>query len=118
MAPIADVTPSRWFTEGFRQRSPEVVGTFTAMVAACPPNGYAGCSAAIRDTDLREDVRKIAAPTLVITGAADPATPPSEGTFLAERIPRARRVELPTAHLSNVEAADAFTAAVLDFLAT
>lgn len=118
MAQIAEATPSRWFTESFRQRAPEIVATFTAMVADCPPAGYAGCSAAIRDTDLRDDVRKIAAPTLVITGAVDPATPPSDGAFLSERIPRARRVELAAAHLSNVEAADAFTAAVLDFLAT
>ena len=116
MAPIAEATPSRWFTEGFRQRAPDVVATFTAMVAACPPDGYAGCAAAIRDTDLREHVRNIAAPTLVITGSADPATPPSDGAFLSERIPGARRVELEAAHLSNVEAADGFTAAVLDFL--
>jgi 3-oxoadipate enol-lactonase len=118
MTPIAEVTPSRWFTEGFRQRAPEIVATFTAMVAACPPDGYAGCSAAIRDTDLRADVRTIAAPTLVITGAADPATPPSDGVFLSEQIPGARRVELQAAHLSNVEQAEAFTGAVLDFLAT
>src|SRR2546425_370834 len=96
----------------------DAVATFTAMVAACPPDGYAGCAAAIRDADLREEVRKIAAPTLVITGAADPATPPTEGAFLSERIPGARRVELEAAHLSNVEAADGFTAGVLDFLAT
>jgi 3-oxoadipate enol-lactonase len=118
MAAVAEATPSRWFTEGFRQRAPEVVATFTNMVAACPPDGYAGCGAAIRDTDLREEIQKITAPTLVVTGAADPATPPADGAFIASRILHARRLELEAAHLSNVEAAEAFTAGVLDFLAT
>ena len=116
MAPIVEATPSRWFTEEFRQTHPEVVAGFTAMVAACPAGGYAGCAAAIRDTDLREDIQRIAAPTLVITGKSDPATPPSDGVFIASRISGARRLELEAAHLSNVEAADAFTAGVLDFL--
>jgi 3-oxoadipate enol-lactonase len=44
------------------------------------------------------------------------ATPPSDGRFLAGTIPKAVYVELPAAHLSNIEAAAAFTAAVLAFL--
>lgn len=116
MAAVAEATPSRWFTENFRRQRPEVVAEFTAMVAACPADGYAGCGAAIRDADLREDVQRITAPALVITGTADPATPPSEGEFLCSRISGARRLELEAAHLSNVEAADAFTAGVLQFL--
>ena len=118
MAPIAEATPSRWFTEGFRRTSPEIVDEFTAMVAACPADGYAGCAAAIRDTDLREDIQRITARTLVITGRADPATPPADGAFIASRIAGARGLELEAAHLSNVEAAPAFTAGVLDFLAS
>jgi 3-oxoadipate enol-lactonase len=116
MAPIAEITPARWFTSAFRERYPGIAGEFAAMVAACDPNGYAGCCAAIRDADLREEIRRIAAPALVITGAEDPATPPSDGALLAARIPGARSIELAAAHLSNVEQADAFSAAVLEFL--
>jgi 3-oxoadipate enol-lactonase len=115
MAAIAETTPSRWFTSSFAGRCPEVVATFREMVAACAPDGYSGCAAAIRDTDLREAIHRITASTLVVTGAADPATPPSDGAFLCARIPNARALALATAHLSNVEDADTFTTAVLRF---
>jgi 3-oxoadipate enol-lactonase len=117
MVAIADLTPARWFTEDFRARQPAVVAELKAMVAACPPHGYVGCAAALRDADLRARIGAIAAPVLIITGASDPATPPSEGAWLCARIAGARHRELAAAHLSNIEASDAFTAAVLDFLA-
>jgi 3-oxoadipate enol-lactonase len=116
MAAIAEAMPARWFTSAFRDNSAEIPEAFAAMVASCDPNGYAGCCAAIRDADLREQIRWITAPALVITGAEDPATPPSDGALLAARIPGARSIELDASHLSNVEQADAFTAAVLEFL--
>ncbi len=117
MTAIADATAARWFTDDFRMCHPDVVAPFTAMVAGCSPDGYAGCAAALRDADLREEVGAITAPVLVVTGASDPATPPSDGAFLCARITGARLVELGTAHLSNIEAANAFTAAVMEFLA-
>ena len=73
--------------------------------------------AAVRDMDQRDEVARIAAPTLVIAGTHDAATPPADGRFLAERIPGARIVELDAAHLSNIEAAPAFNAALASFLA-
>jgi 3-oxoadipate enol-lactonase len=87
------------------------------MIEATPPEGYAACCAAIRDTDLRETLASIALPTLVISGAKDPATTPADGQFLAARIRGARYVELPSAHLSNVEAAAQFSLEVTRFLA-
>ena len=80
------------------------------------PQGYAACCAAIRDADFRETVRKIAAPTLVFTGAHDPVTTPADGRFLASNIHGAKYVELRSAHLSNVEASAEFNAALLEFL--
>jgi 3-oxoadipate enol-lactonase len=40
------------------------------------------------------------------------------GRYLGETIPGARYVELPAAHLSNIEAASAFNEAVSEFLST
>jgi 3-oxoadipate enol-lactonase len=68
--------------------------------------------------DLRPLAESIARPTLVISGASDASTPPSEATWLADRIPRAEHVTLPAAHLANVEAGDAFTETVVAFLST
>ena len=52
----------------------------------------------------------------MIAGSRDLSTPPDDGRYLADRIPGARYVELPAPHLSNVEAAPAFTQALLQFL--
>jgi hypothetical protein len=70
----------------------------------------------LRDADLRREVSRIGAPVLVVSGTNDPATPPADADYLCAHIPEALRVDLAAAHLSNVELADAFTAAVLNFL--
>lgn len=107
----------RWFTADFRARAPEVVARTRATLEATPVEGYLACCAAIRDVDLTAEAARIATPTLVISGESDPATPPADGRALAEAIPGARYVELPAAHLSNLEAAAAFTAELNGFLA-
>jgi 3-oxoadipate enol-lactonase len=117
METVADAVLGRFFTEAFRERHPDTTARFRATLAACPPEGYAACCEALRDADLREDVNRIDAATLVVTGTDDAATPPASAEFLRERIPGARLVTLDAAHLSNVERAEAFNAAVLDFLA-
>ena len=106
----------RWLTAEFRARAPDAVEKVRRMLLATPPEGYVACSAAIRDMGQREAISAIRAPTLVVVGARDPATPPEHGRQIAERIRGSKVVELPAAHLSNVEAADQFTAAVLEFL--
>jgi 3-oxoadipate enol-lactonase len=116
MEAIADAAMPRWFTEDFRRHQPETVARHRAMVASCSPIGYAGGCAALRDTDLRESIRRIAAPTLVVLGTADPVTPPEDGSAIRERIPGARMVTFEAAHLPNVERADQFSEAVREFL--
>jgi 3-oxoadipate enol-lactonase len=80
--------------------------------------GYLGCCAAIRDADERERLSAIRCPTMVVSGTHDVATPPVPGRALAAAIAGARYVELDAAHLSNVEAADAFNEALAAFLET
>jgi 3-oxoadipate enol-lactonase len=117
MKSIAPAVIERWFTPTFRAAAPEVVAKTQRMIEATPPEGYAACCAAIRDMDQRETISFITAPTLVICGAHDPATPPADGQFLAARIRGARCVEVPAAHLSNIEAAAQFSLEVTRFLA-
>ena len=106
----------RWFTPAFRERAPQDVEKIAAQSRATSPEGYALASEAIRDFDLREEIAAIRAPTLVVCGAHDPSTTPADGKFIADKIKGARMVELPAAHISNVEAAAQFTKAVADFL--
>jgi 3-oxoadipate enol-lactonase len=115
---IADAVLARWFTPGFAVDHPEVIERMRAQLTATPPEGYAGCCEAIAEMDLRGDLPRVAAPTLVLAGADDPATPPEHGRVIAELIPGARfEVVAHAAHLANIERADLVTAMILRFLA-
>jgi 3-oxoadipate enol-lactonase len=89
----------------------------TEMFLKTPLDGYLGCCAAIRDMDHRELLAKIKAPTLVIAGRDDVATPMENAIYIQSRIPGAALTVLEAAHISNVEQAAAFTGEVLGFLA-
>jgi 3-oxoadipate enol-lactonase len=116
MSAVADLAMMRWFTPTFRERDPETVHAYRAMVQSCPADGYLGCCAALRDADLRDQVASLTAPTLLIASSADTATPPEGLEFIRQRVKGAQLVTLESAHLSNVECAEEFTDAVLDFL--
>lgn len=113
---IADKVLSVWLTPGFAKARLELADSLRKMLVATPAEGYAASCQAIRDADLRARIGRIKAPTLVISGRADPATPPSDGRFLAEAITGAEFVELDAAHLSNLEQEEKFSATVMDFL--
>jgi 3-oxoadipate enol-lactonase len=113
---LVDATMERWFTKSFREKAPETIGKIREAFLATPADGYAACMSALRDLDLREAIRSIRAPVMVVVGKHDPATPPEAGQAIASSIKGSRIVELDAAHLSNIEAADAFTKAVIDFL--
>jgi 3-oxoadipate enol-lactonase len=98
-----------------RLLAPEAWQTRAQTVRA---EGYAGCCEAIRDMDLRGRLGSISAPTLVIAGAEDPATPPEHGELIRDSIPDASLELIPNAaHLANVEQPEAVTEAILDHLA-
>lgn len=104
---VADAVVSRWFTPGFVAGHPQTVEAHRAMIAATPPVGYAGCCLAIADMDLRADLTSITAPTLVIGGVQDPATPPEHQQLIAAGIPGASLEYIdPGAHLASVEQPD------------
>ena len=116
MEAMVDAVLERWFTPGFRASEAAKIQHISNMLLATDRRGYAGCSAAIRDMDLRPTAPLISVSTLVIAGLQDPATPPEHSQLLADRIEGAQLVSLNAAHLSNVEQAEAFNAALADFL--
>ena len=67
---------------GFAEREPQAAAAFAADLERTDVDGYAGCCAAIAGMDLRGELGSIAAPTLVIAGADDPATPPDHGAAI------------------------------------
>lgn len=113
---IASGVVGRWFTPAFRERSPEVVAAFEAGLSNVDDEGYAGCCDALASLDLRSVLPVIEAPTAVIAGAHDEATPASCGRFVAERVPDASFHVVDAAHLANVEAADEVSAILEEHL--
>jgi pimeloyl-[acyl-carrier protein] methyl ester esterase len=68
----------------------------------------------LRDTDLRDKVAAIGAPTLVIHGTRDMLAPVAAGRWLAARLPSAKLVEFDdAAHLPFLTHADAFADALI-----
>jgi len=113
---VADAVIGGWLTQGFRDREPAATARMRAMLTSTPVDGYLACCAAVRDSDQREAIRGIKRPTLIISGTHDKAASPSEGRKMAETISGARYVELDAAHISNIERAENFTAALTSFL--
>ncbi|GAA3587888.1 3-oxoadipate enol-lactonase [Amycolatopsis ultiminotia] len=108
----------RWFTADYRATHPGEIQRVARMVEGIPAEGYAGCAEALADADLRPDLPKISAPTLVVGGAQDQALPPECSLEIARGIGSARHVELdPGAHLGNIERAETVNATLKNFLA-
>lgn len=114
---IADTVVGRWLTPPYAAAHPRERERLRAMLVATPPDGYAACCGAIERMDLRADLGRIAAPTLVVSGADDPSIPPEHQRAIAAAIPGARLETLaPAAHLAAVERAEAVNELILDHL--
>lgn len=114
---IAGAVVGRWLTPGFATASPGLVRDLRAMVEATADEGYAGCCEAIGHMDLRPLLGDIAAPTLLIAGADDPATPVDHATAIATAVPDAQVVTVgPAAHMANIEQPTAVTQHILAHL--
>ncbi|MDH1261322.1 3-oxoadipate enol-lactonase [Pseudomonas sp. GD03944] len=116
MRDLRDASISRWFTADFAEANPGQVEHIVGMLAQTSPEGYAANCAAVRDADYREQLGAIRAPTLIVCGSGDPVTTPEHGRFMQARIAGAELVEFHAAHLSNVQAGDAFSQRVVEFL--
>jgi|SRR5580658_708509 3-oxoadipate enol-lactonase len=116
LAPIAWPSIGRWFTPSFITSEPRLIESFAAQLETVDPAGYAACCLAIAGMDLRADLARISAPTLVISGADDPATPPAHGAAIAAGIAGSKHLIVDGAHLANVSSPSEVTTALLDHL--
>ena len=85
-----------------------------ALIADQTPAAIAAASLGMAERpDSVPDLPGIDVPTLVITGTADRLIPPEITAGIAERVPGAELLRIEVAgHLSNLEAPEAFTAAL------
>ncbi|HIY40125.1 MAG TPA: 3-oxoadipate enol-lactonase [Candidatus Nocardiopsis merdipullorum] len=98
---LADTVVDRWFTKPFTESHPDEVTSLRNQIAGTDPEGYAACCEAISTWDIREELSRIQANTLIIGGADDPATPvEGNAALMAELIPQSRLAVLDqAAHL-------------------
>ena len=115
---IADIMIPRLLSAHTIQTNPDLVGKVRRMILDNPVKTIvADLRAMAERPDSVPLLEKIARPTLVLVGELDQGTPPSDARVMAERIPDAQLAVLPgAAHLSNLEAPEAFNQAVLSFL--
>jgi len=116
LAAIVDANMERWFTKEFRDRNPQAIARMREMFLGTKPEGYIGCGEGIRDMDHRPLLAKITAPTLVIAGKHDPATPLEANEFIRQHIPGAQIAVLDAAHIANIEQSQIYADMVLKFL--
>jgi 3-oxoadipate enol-lactonase len=125
MSAISAQVVARWLTAEYAAREPGVRSALIEALERIDPEGYAGCCDALAELDLRSSLGSIAAPTLVIAGAEDPATPPHHGARIVEGIaagPGGRSggprllVVRGAAHLANISAAAEVSVALLNHL--
>jgi 3-oxoadipate enol-lactonase len=116
LAAIVGPNMERWFTKEFREREPATIARMTEMFVKTDVEGYVGCMEAIRNIDHRPLLPKIKAPTLVIAGRFDPATPLPGNEFIRDHIPGAKLAVLDAAHIANMELQQAYADTVLGFL--
>ena len=117
LASISGQSIGRWFTAAFAEREPAVTAAFAADLERTDLAGYAGCCAAIAGMDLRSRLGSITAPTLVISGEQDQATPPEHGALIASGVSGTRHIVIGgAAHLANVSSPDDVTTALLGHL--
>jgi 3-carboxy-cis,cis-muconate cycloisomerase/3-oxoadipate enol-lactonase len=114
---VADAAVARWLTPGHAARDPALADRLRAMIAATPAAGYAACCGVLERAILLDDLPAIAAPTLVVVGADDPATPPSHAERVVAGIPGARLAVVPdAAHLANLGQPEHVNRLILDHL--
>ena len=117
MAGQVDETLERWFRPEYLQLNPPEVEMIRRQILATPVAGYVGCCEALRRLNFLERLSEIKLPTLIMVGEEDPGTPVAASEAMQTRIAGSKLVVLPAArHLSNIEQAEAFNNALIQFL--
>lgn len=117
VAAIAEPTMERWLTREFRHAEPLETNRLRTMFEATPPAGYIACARALKTLHYRRRLGSIALPMLYVAGASDEAAPAAAMREMAGATPGAAYAEIgDAAHIANVNNAEAFNAAIRDFL--
>jgi 3-oxoadipate enol-lactonase/4-carboxymuconolactone decarboxylase len=119
MAAVADTILGGALTPRTREGNPALAGLFREMLLSNDPRCYAAQCRALADGSVKGEQARIRCPTLILVGDQDPVTPLANARQIAGEIAGAVIRIIPgTAHMTMLEAPDAFNTALLEFLAT
>jgi 3-oxoadipate enol-lactonase len=116
---VVEDTMARWFTAPTLAAGGPAMERIRRMIRETSADGFIGCARALQGIEYLEAAEAINCPTLIVVGEKDPAATPALAGALHWRIRGSRLVELPdAAHISNIENAGAFNAALVPYLET
>lgn len=119
MSALVKPTLSRWFTDPYREKNPELMSRIGNMITNTPAEGYANCCAAITVINTLAGLKNLRNPGLVIVGDQDLATPPAASEQIHRHWPNSKCVVLKdAAHLCSIEQAHRFNHEVMKFIDT
>jgi len=90
-----DASLSRWLSEDFQARNPELIACLRQRDAENDPQCYAAAYRVLAETDYGGFIDQIQVPTLIATGEQDQGSNPRMATFMHECIPGSRLEILP-----------------------
>jgi (E)-2-((N-methylformamido)methylene)succinate hydrolase len=112
-----DASLSRWLTEDFQARNPELIAELRRRNAQNDPDCYAAAYRVLAEADFGGLIDQIGLPTLIATGEHDQGSNPRMSRYMHERIAGSRLHILPGLRHSLLnEAPDQVAAVMRDFL--
>ena len=111
---VPDTSPG-WSTRTLAER-PGIARNNVREAESADPDAWARAAIAVADHDLTGEIESVTAPVLLVWGAEDEVIRISSAEGLKRAFPGAELVVLPDAgHVANLEAPEAFDAAVTAF---
>ena len=108
MAALFDFQSTRWFSDDFRARHPEVLQRALSVFVATDVDCYASTCALLGEADVRAYLPALRMPVAIVVGEEDYATPVEMARRLHDAIPQSTLTVLPRGrHLTPIEHPDA-----------
>lgn len=116
---VTPIALRRMFTEQYLDNHRIEAEERSSVLAATDPEAFIRACRALQAVDFRDRLGNVKAPTLIIVGEEDQATPPQMATELNDSLPGSTLVILPgMAHAPQIQDPDTFVDSIRHFLDT
>lgn len=117
LAAIVDGTLESWLTAEWRAANPARVAEIAQMVQSNDAEGYIACCLALKELDYLRRLPQAAVPILYVGGDQDRGAAPEVMQAMADGTPGGVYRQIAgAAHVANINAPEAYLAAIADFL--